>query len=194
MDRIDRMARSLRCPAEERSIDQLRADVFLDLLEGITSGSPSGTLDIRVDLTTLIGLDDRAAELGGYGPVVADIGRQMTERFGVSWRIGVTDRSGRVVHSGVTRRRPTSADGRAVEVRDQTCVFPGCRMPASSCDLDHRIRVVDGGITHPDQLVPLCRHDHVIRHRFDWTYVRNQDGSHTWTSPLGVEYERPPPI
>jgi RES domain-containing protein len=194
MDRIDRMARSLRRPAEERSIDQLRADVFLDLLEGTSSGPPSGTVDIRVDLTTLIGLDERAAELGGYGPVVADIARQMSERFGVAWRIGVTDGSGRVVHSGITRRRPTSAYRRAVEVRDQTCVFPGCRMPASSCDLDHRIRVVDGGVTHPDQLVPLCRHDHVIRHRFDWTHVRNPDGSHTWTSPLGVEYERPPPI
>lgn len=193
MDRLTRIAQTLRVPGEQRTIDQLRADVFLDLLEGNTDGRVHGTLDIRVDIETLVGLENRTAELGGWGPVVADIARQMTQRFGPSWRFGVTDDSGTLVHTDITRRRPNAALRRLVESRDQTCSFPGCRAPAGTCDLDHRIQVVDGGTTHEDQLVPLCRHDHVIRHRFGWTHRRNPDGSHTWTSPLGIEYERPPP-
>jgi len=194
MDRLTRLARSLRRDGEERTIDQLRADVFLDLLEGNIDGRVHGTIDLTVDLATLVGLENRAADLGGWGPVVADIARQMAERFGPSWRVGVTDDSGVVVHAGVTRRRPDASLRREVESRDTTCVFPGCRTPAASCDLDHRVRVADGGTTHRDQLVALCRHDHVVRHRFGWAHVRNPDGSHTWTSPLGVEYTRPPPI
>lgn len=193
MDRLTRIAQSPRRAGEERTIDQLRADVFLDLLEGNKVGHQRGTVNITVDLATLIGLEDRAADLGGFGPVVADIARQMTERFGPSWRVGVTDEGGEIVHSGNTRRRPNAALRRLVESRDPTCVFPGCRRPAGSCDLDHRVRVAEGGTTHRDQLVPLCRHDHVIRHRYQWIHVRNSDGSHTWTSPLGVEYTRPPP-
>ncbi len=44
----------LAAKGESRSIDQLRADVFLDLLHGRTAGSGAdrGTVDITVDLTT----------------------------------------------------------------------------------------------------------------------------------------------
>lgn len=192
MDRLTRIAQSLRSAGEQRSIDQLRADVFLDLLEGRVEGARS-VIDIRVDLTTLMDLDRRAADLGGFGPVVADLARQVAGRRGSSWRFAVTDESGAIIHSGITRRRPNAALRRQVESRDRSCVFPGCRRPAGGCDLDHRIRVADGGATHMDQLVPLCRHDHVVRHRHGWSHSRNADGSHSWTSPLGVEYSRPPP-
>lgn len=193
MDRINRIAQSLRGCDDDRTLDQLRADVFLDLLEGGDTHRQSGTLDIRVDLETLAGLEQRPAELNGFGPVVADIARQMTERFGPSWRIGVLDQTGDLVHTEVTRRRPHAATRRHVEMRDRTCVFPGCRRPAVRSDIDHRIRYVDGGETHVDQLVALCRHHHGLRHTFNWTHVRNADGSHTWSSPLGMIYTRPPP-
>jgi hypothetical protein len=194
MDRLTRIAQGLRGGDEERTIDQLRADVFPDLLEGKPAGRQRGTIDMRVDLTTLIGLEERAAELPGFGPVIADIARQMTERHGPSWRVTVTDEAGDIVRTDVTRRRPSDPLRRVVECRDQTCGFPGCRAPATACDLDHRIPFADGGTTDADHLCPLCRHDHVVRHRHGWTYVRHLDGSITWTSPLGVRYTRPPPV
>ncbi len=193
MDKITRIAQRLRVAGEDRTIDQLRADVFLDLLEGGETHRVKGTIDIRVDLATLARLDENPAELEGFGPVVADIARQMTEWHGPRWRFTVTDGAGSTVQSGTTRRRPSNQQRRLVESRDVTCVFPGCRMPATDCDLDHRIRVADGGDTHEGQLVALCRHDHVLRHRHGWTHRRNVDGSHTWVSPLGVRYTRPPP-
>jgi hypothetical protein len=191
MDRIDGLARSLRTGGEVRTIDQLRADVFLDLLEGNgTVSGRRGVVDIRVELTTLLGLDRKCVELAGFGPLVDDV----VSRLDVSdrWQMTVTD-SGQVIDSVVTRRRPTKGIRRRVEARDQTCVFPGCRMPASACDLDHRLPYSEGGLTHPDQMVALCRHDHVVRHQAGWTHRPEPGGGHTWVSPLGNTYTRPPP-
>ena len=35
----------------------------------------------------------------------------------------------------------------------------------------------------PDNLAPLCRRHHRAKTHHGWTYVRNKDGTHTWTSP-----------
>jgi Domain of unknown function (DUF222)/HNH endonuclease len=191
MNRLTSIATGLRTAEEARTLDQLRADVFLDLLEG-TGSYPAGkgTVDIRVDLTTLAALDNKAVELAGFGPVVADIARQTIERQKRSrWTFTVVDpATGDVVHAGTTRRRPNSAQRRLVGAGETTCVFPGCRMPAAQCDLDHRIPWSEGGTTTVDQLVPLCRHDHVVRHRAGWAHNLDPTGDHQWTSPIGTVY------
>jgi hypothetical protein len=140
---ITNIAKGLRGGGESRSMDQLKADILLDLLEGKTHqrGSRRGMVDITVDLDTLAGLSQTAGELSGFGPVIADIARQVTEQqHGTGWRWKVTHPdSGQPLHEGITRRRPNRGRRRSVEARNRTCVFPGCRMPATECDLDHRI-------------------------------------------------------
>jgi hypothetical protein len=189
---VNRVARSLKRDGEPRSMDQLRADVFLDLLEGHSfSTTPDrGGVELRVDLATLTQLSEAPGELGGYGPVIADIARQVTDRqHGSRWRYVVTDPyTGLPVHHGTTRRRPTATQRRHVEVRDLTCVFPGCRMPSTACDLDHRVTWAEGGRTVTDELAPACRHDHLIRHRHGWTYQPLPGGDYLWTSQLGHSY------
>lgn len=190
MNRLTRKAKSLRGPSEPRTIDQLRADAFIELMDGDESSGGKGVVDVRADLTTLMGLDAKAVELSGFGPVIADIGRQVTSRgitrHGGEWRFTITDSTGAALTT-LTRRRPTASDRRIVESRDVACVFPGCRMPSTSCDLDHRVPFSEGGLTHPHQLVPLCRRDHVIRHK-GWTHQTNGDGTIAWRSPFGVVY------
>jgi 5-methylcytosine-specific restriction endonuclease McrA len=61
-------------------------------------------------------------------------------------------------------------------------------MPATDCDLDHRIPWAEGGQTSVEQLVPLCRHDHQIRHRFGWKHQPLANGDHQWISRLGHQY------
>ena len=61
-------------------------------------------------------------------------------------------------------------------------------MPAINCDLDHTTRWVDGGETTIDNLTPLCRHDHRIRHQAGWTHQPLPNGDHQWTSKLGHTY------
>jgi hypothetical protein len=189
MERINRIARSLRGPQETRTIDQLRADVLCDLLTGNPhQAARAGGVELTIDLPTLIGLDRRAGDLAGYGPVIADLARQITaERLDAPWRYTVRDPATGEFYVGVTRRRPDTLVARKVRARYRRCVFPGCRMPAVDCDLDHRTRVADGGATTERDLSPLCRHDHCARHN-GWTYRRLPDGTHRWTSPLGHTY------
>jgi hypothetical protein len=191
--RINRLAMSLNRSGDTRSIDQLRADVFLDLLSGLHHRAPGGVVDIRVDLETLAGLSEAPGDLAGFGPVVADIARQVAEaQVGGEWRFTIADpRTGLPVHDGTTRRRPTPSQRRAVETRDRVCYFPGCRMPATRCDLDHRTPWTERRRTSVDGLDAGCRHDHVtVRHRLGWRHQLLPGGDHLWTSPLGHQYTK----
>jgi hypothetical protein len=190
MDRINRIARQLHTAAETRSMDQLRADVMLDLLCGTGEHPVAGSVRVNVDLTTLAELDDHPGDLAGYGPVIADIARQAARGLtNATWEFAVVDPgTGRPVFHGTTRRRPTAHQRRAVRAADRVCVFPGCRVPAVASDLDHTIPWADGGPTTEDNLAPLCRADHCLRHQAGWTYVRTPDGDHRWTSRLGHTY------
>src|SRR5690606_10511215 len=96
--------------------------------------------------------------------------------------------SGQPVATGTTRRRPTTAQRRAIRARHPVCVFPGCRAPALNADMDHTTPVSVGGDTTADNLAPLCRPDHCTRHQAGWTSHATPDGDHTWTSPLGHTY------
>jgi hypothetical protein len=193
MRRINDLAQGLKTADETRTLDQIRADVFLDLLDGkhfARSGGRRGTVDIHVDLTTLARLAEDPGELAGYGPVIADIARQVAENQPqAEWRWTLTHPdSGQVVDNGITRRRPTSRQRRHVEARNRTCVFPGCRRPAVDCDLDHRQPWAHGGPTKVKNLAPLCRHHHNIRHHADWTHQQLPNGDYLWTSRLGHTY------
>ncbi len=197
--KINRLARRLKKAGDPRTMDQIRADVFLDLLNGRhenQSVGQRGVVDIRVDLTTLMELDERSGELPGWGPVIADVARKVvSEQDDAEWRFSVIDPvNGQVMHSGTTGRRPTAAQKRRVESRYQTCAFPGCRMPAGECDIDHKCAWVDGGPTEDFNLEPLCRRDHRLKHN-GWSVEMLIGGVFLWTSPLGLTYlvETQPP-
>jgi hypothetical protein len=192
MKRIAEMAQSLKRSDEIRTVDQLRADIFLDLLEGRSHRGRTGrgVVDIQVNLETLTRLSEDPGELAGYGPVIADIARQITEsQTNSEWRFTITHpETGQIIHNGLTRRRPTSGMRRHVEARNPTCIFPGCRMPATDCDLDHRIPWAHRGRTSTDNFAPLCRHDHIVKHRCGWKHRPLPNGDHQWTSRLGHIY------
>ena len=184
--RITEIAFSL-AGSDGRTLDQIRADVFLDLLMGkvFDHATGRGTIDLLVDLETLVGLAESPGELGGFGPVIADICRQVAaEQVAAEWRFTVTDPdSGLPVANGITRRRPTRSQRSYVEARNRRCVFPGCRMPAANCDLDHRQPYGEGGPTVVSNLVPLCRHHHILRHEGGWKHEPLPGGDHSGPVP-----------
>ena len=198
---INDLATSMRGEGDMRSLDQIRADVFLDLLAGHpleVKTHRRGSVDLVVDLATLARLSEAPGELGGYGPIIADISRRVAEAQDTAeWRYRVTDsQNGTVVAEGTTRRRPSRQIRRTVEGRDRRCVFPGCRIPARRCDFDHTKPWSKGRETSAENGAPICEGDHVIRHGAGWNYERLSDGDYLWTSPLGLQYTtsgRPPP-
>ena len=192
LKRINDLAKAARGPDETRTMDQLRADVLLDLLEGtgVASAAGRGTNVIHATLESLAKLSNDPGDLAGYGPVTADIARQVFERQrDGEWPWVIEDSAtGMPLAVGTTRRRPTSKQRRLVEARNQTCIHPGCRMPAQQSDLDHRTPWAQHRATHTDNLAPLCRRHHILKHEAGWDYKATDDGDYIFTTPFGHTY------
>jgi hypothetical protein len=86
-----------------------------------------------------------------------------------------------------------------VQLRDRTCVFPGCTRPARRCDVDHIIAYdhdaeVEGrpqpGPTTTSNLACLCRFHHRLKTHSAWRYTMVEPGIFEWTSPHGHRYRR----
>lgn len=194
-------------PTDPRGIDARRADALTDVLRHVldTGVGPYGTLPtqqrrrphIQVTVTagTLLGLDDTPAELAGYGPIPATMARAIAADG--TWRRLLLDDHGVVCCRGHHTYRPGADLTATITARDATCTFPGCRIPASRCDLDH-IEAFDPERpaheqTHRGNLHALCRHHHQLKTHGTWTVTRDPDTAiTTWTDPLGRTYQRQP--
>ncbi|MCA1604301.1 MAG: DUF222 domain-containing protein, partial [Acidobacteria bacterium] len=67
-------------------------------------------VELRVALSTVLGLDRHPAEIAGWGPVTAEIARTVVvAQRSAEWRFAVTDSAGQLLHAGSTRRRPHRA-------------------------------------------------------------------------------------
>jgi len=85
---------------------------------------------------------------------------------------------------------------RAVLTRHRHCTFPGCRTPATACDIHHYIPRSQGGRTALGNLGPVCQFHHLIAiHRWGWTLRLHADGTTTATSPDGTRtlHDHDPP-
>ncbi|AGM09715.1 HNH endonuclease signature motif containing protein [Amycolatopsis keratiniphila] len=193
--RIDREARALRGAGETRTLDQLRADVALDLLLGGQGGvSERSEVFLYMDLFTYLGLNDDPAELAGHGTIPAALARHIASGENSVLRRIVTDPlSGQVLDLGRDRYRPTAGLAEFVRVRDRECRRPGCHRPAQACDLDHAVPWQHGGHTADTELVDLCRRDHRLKDEPGWTYHLSSDGTLTITTPTGQRHDSTPP-
>jgi hypothetical protein len=153
-------------------------------------------VDIRVIIpyTALLGADDLPAEIAGYGPIPAAVARDLAA--GGTWRRILTDpASGRPVDYGTTRYRPPAHLAGLIITRDQTCQFPGCRIPAHRCDIDHGVPYDPANGTGPTSetnLGPKCRRHHQIKQTPGWSVTHHPDGCTTWATPSGHQYHSQP--
>lgn len=97
-----------------------------------------------------------------------------------------------VVDPGRAVYRPPEATADYVRARDRHCQFPGCRVSAERCDLDHRLPYESGGATCPCNLDVLCRAHHRLKTFTSWRAEPDASGRLTWTSPLGHTYALAP--
>jgi len=223
--RLDRIARSLRDPhadavgggngdgdGDGRTLAQLRADALTDLLcDGDVSGStpvdgdsaavptfvPGIRAEVRLTLsaTTAAGLDDRPADLDGYGPVPAAVAQQLAGPGTTFTCVTTAPGTGTVLDVGRTLRVPPPRMRLLLQLRDRTCRFPGCTRSASSAEADHNLEWRHGGGTAVRNLASLCVAHHHVRHGDRWTYVLHPDGVADWTTPTGRRVTtRPAPL
>ncbi|MBO1902737.1 DUF222 domain-containing protein [Leucobacter weissii] len=206
---------------ESRTRDQLRTDVFADLLlaadeHTLLAGSTAEAVHARVQvlvpaaalprLTRAETSSDPNAivcELSGYGPISmrTDQAGNTTDGSTASdgimaeagtWEVVTTHPDTAEVLS-VDRYRPSEQIRRRLGIRDRRCRFPGCRVPVQRCDLDHTVDAAHGGPTSTFNLAHLCRGHHTLKHHSDWAVTQETGGVLRWRSPTGREYlDRPP--
>lgn len=185
-------------PADERGIDAVRTDLLSDLLLTSDPSAASGTglesIQARIQVTvaadTLIGADDRPAELDAVGPLHPDIARDLAGRSG-GWSRLFLDQTGMV--TATSAYAPTAAMRRHLQSRDQHCRFPGCRIPVHRCQVDHNHDHAKGGKTSIDNLSHFCLGHHALKHpdvgeKHRWRARQIAGGDIEWTSPLGRIY------
>ncbi|MFL6130004.1 MAG: DUF222 domain-containing protein [Mycobacteriales bacterium] len=203
--RVDEMAR--RPGADDtRGRDARRADALVMAvlspgtagLAGASSPAAAGravvgaTVHVTIPAETALGLGSLPAELAGYGPVPASMGRRLAAAGGPWRKVTVSAVTGAVQDVGRTAYSPSAALAHLVRTRDRTCRFPGCRHPARRCDLDHTTPW-PAGPTTADNLAALCRHHHRLKHQTSWTVRAGPDAELEWTSPTGHAYTTTPP-
>lgn len=109
MQRIGQLARSRKLDGEAPPLEQLRADVLLELLEGQHASTSRGVINLTVSLETLAQFNNDPASLGAYGPAAADIARQWAEAHpGYQWTYAIHDPAGTLLQQGLTRTRPNT--------------------------------------------------------------------------------------
>jgi Domain of unknown function (DUF222) len=132
------------------------------------------------------------AELAGYGTIAASQARDLAAGTDATWNRLLTDPStGSLLEYGRTTYRPPAGLADFVRARDRRCVFPGCTRPSTECDLDHRAPWPTGP-TNAENLAPLCRRHHRLKHESRWRVTKRPDGHYVWTSPAEIEYVRKP--
>ncbi|NQZ12348.1 MAG: HNH endonuclease, partial [Algicola sp.] len=80
------------------------------------------------------------------------------------------DRYGNVLNLSRKTRTITTALGRALHIRDESCRFPGC-CANKYVDFHHILHWGNGGETEPDNLIKLCRFHHAQLHKGHFTIL-----------------------
>ncbi|MCB2174635.1 MAG: HNH endonuclease [Actinomycetales bacterium] len=135
----------------------------------------------------------QVAHLAGYGPVpLAAVAHLLDEATRELVRV---DEDGVAVVdvAGTDGYRPCAELARAIVDRDRTCRFPGCRVQAARCDIDH-VEPFDPDRparwqTVEQNLQALCRHHHRLKTHGGWYVSRDPiSGATLWRSPTGRVY------
>jgi hypothetical protein len=158
---IDARAASLQEDAR-RSGSRERAEAYAaDALVGLAAGEagPRGVVNVVVDEASFQRGHVEPGEtcrIDGIGPLPVSAARRLASGSDVR----VVGRDGADVTRVTKLGRTIPARVRAaLEVRDPTCVVPGCDATIN-LEIDHIVPFAEGGPTRLDNLARLCRHHH----------------------------------
>ncbi|KAA9132409.1 HNH endonuclease signature motif containing protein [Microbacterium caowuchunii] len=192
--------------SDNRTIDQVRSDILFDMLLTAQPGAdPTRTDDgpgtlgairakvqVVVPALTLLGADEHPADLVGHAPIDADTARTLAGAVPDPWvRVLTHPVSGAVLASDT--RFAEGPLRNFLKARDRHCRFPGCRVPAIRCEIDHTIDHARGGPTAVENCEALCQRHHTMKQFTAWNVRQLGDGVLEWTSPLGRTYIDEPP-
>ncbi|WP_318152860.1 HNH endonuclease signature motif containing protein [Microbacterium helvum] len=185
---------------EQRSLDELRADLFADLVltgapaahgDGDTLAAIRAQVQITIPVLTAARVGDEPALLAGHGPIDAETARRLAADAPGWDRVMYHPYSG--LPLAVDRYRPTAHLQRFLRARDERCRFPGCTRSPIRCDIDHTHDHAKGGRTEDGNLAHFCPRHHTLKHASAWRVRQRGSGVLEWTSPTRRHYLDKPP-
>jgi hypothetical protein len=163
-----------RPAGDERTMGQQQADALVQWADNTLAAGTAPLLrrnrpQVAVKVTSEDLADAAtgkgAAALGFGGIVSAAKARQIA--CDADLRRYLIDPDGELLDLGRSQRLATPALRKAVELRDESCVFAGCDGPAWWCDVHHVIHWLFGGETSLENSALLCeRHHTQVHHGF----------------------------
>jgi hypothetical protein len=180
---------TVRDPRDPRTIDQRRGDALVQVCRRavaltpaltpaltapdpgamLAAARPSGT---KATVLVTIGLDDlkhrtRPGVLVGGVDAGTLLGPETVRRLACDGTVIPVVRAadGHILHWGRDQRYFTTAQTKALWLRDRHCTFPRCTAPATWCDAHHLRHWLDGGPTNLTNGTLLCERHHTIVHR-----------------------------
>jgi hypothetical protein len=158
-------------------------DALIDLVrpDNGVSATPQNMVHVVVDYEALMRGHTETGEtckIPGIGPIPVTLARQMADDaiLKVLLTKGVDVVS--VAHAGYT---PPAHLRSALEVRDPTCIVPGCNR-RRNLQIDHRNTYGRTRVTKLDELARLCPFHHYLKTFCGYTY-RGPPGAWEWLAP-----------
>ncbi len=162
---------------DPRSTDLRRGQALVEVCRRATAGAAAASQGrvpsvAKATLVVTMRLEDLAARSGAattLGPVhsgahlAPETARRIACDAGVVPAVLGSDSD--VLDLGRQVRLFTSAQSRAMWMRDAQCTFPGCDTPAFWCDAHHLVHWADGGRSDLDNAALLCGRHHTVVHR-----------------------------
>lgn len=217
-NRYTAIARGLQGPHEDRTLTQLRADLFAtaalrsetgcsrcgnSMSNGVSSGgtgratgladvpTPRAQVLVTVPVFSLLGATEEPAMLDGYGPIPASMARDLVANGADSFhRVLVDPRDGAPLEIGRTSYRLTRAMRNWLRMRDGKCPFPGCSNHSLDNEADHLLAWHHGGTTGISNLGQPCPRHHRLKHASGWRPTpATKNEPPGWVSPSGRKYK-----
>jgi hypothetical protein len=200
--RVDaRAAKQSQVEGETRTLAQLRADAAADLLTGAgTAWEVKAHVHLDVPATILLDQPDllkkartNRAVLEGYGPIDDETARRLLADAPSFRRIFTDPITGAILNMDRDTYRPTRVQREWLRRQYPDGGSPTRAIRVENADLDHTTDWDFTGVTNVDNLVPLARAHHTLKHKTKLGYTRTAQGRIRWRSPTGYERDTYPP-
>ncbi len=187
-------ADSLRASGDPRSRSQLMADTLVMRVLGVEQPTTLPvTAHVAVADDVLFGHEEDAAHLDGFGPIPAELARELLKTAGQNGlarlrRLYVAPETGELVAADSRSRLFSHGLALLIELRDQICRTPWCDAPIRHHD--HVVGVVDDGETSLSNGQGLCEGCNYAKASVGWRARPSPGERHTVeiTTPNGRTY------
>ncbi|GAA5115246.1 HNH endonuclease signature motif containing protein [Alloalcanivorax gelatiniphagus] len=198
---LTREADRARSDGDERGRGQVMADFLVATMLGATRDKPANPVELGVVMTdaALFGGADDEAHLDGFGPIPAELAREIVcgtldaDELVSIRRLYSSPETGELVSMDSRRRRFSGNLARFIRLRDRACRTPWCDAPVRH--IDHVEEASDDGPTSAHNGAGLCEACNYAKTAHRWRARAEPNGSVTTTLPTGhTVSSRPPPI